>query len=539
VAGQQYEYAFDDIGNRTRAGTGGDQAGADLRYQDYTRNRLNQYASRTVPGYAQVLGSANSNATVSLWADTGAWAQTSRKGDYFRGELSFANNNGPVYASVNSVASLTNGSSPDIVTNVAGSLFVPATPEAFDYDDDGNLTSDGRWNYTWDAENRLVKMAPSTAVGPQNSIEFAYDWQSRRVRKQVWSGPNFDGTLTSDVRFVYDGWNLIATLDSQSSILQSFVWGLDLSGTLQGAGGVGGLLFINDLSSAIGDCAAAYDGNGNVTAVVSMSAGTNCATYEYGPFGELLRATGPMAKANPFRFSTKHQDDDTELLYFGFRYLNPSTAKWLGRDPIGEWGGQNLYGFVMNNPVLYEDWLGLQLFPPILSPPPVTPPIVEPVPPPITLPVPVPQPPITIPIPFPPQVPPMPMPPILLPPTTPSPTPSPSPAPSPQPGHPLPPDQGGPAWPHGPDGDCTPERKRFLQHRKDAICNLPRSCRKCKDDIQEVWRRIRINEACFQARKNIMDECYRGGDAAHKRALDDVEKVLKECYEASRALGAI
>jgi len=28
-----------------------------------------------------------------------------------------------------------------------------------------------------------------------------------------------------------------------------------------------------------------------------------------GPFGEVLRATGPMAKANPFRFSTKYQDD--------------------------------------------------------------------------------------------------------------------------------------------------------------------------------------------------------------------------------------
>jgi hypothetical protein len=33
--------------------------------------------------------------------------------------------------------------------------------------------------------------------------------------------------------------------------------------------------------------------------------------YQYGPFGELLRATGPMAKANPFRFSTKYQDDET------------------------------------------------------------------------------------------------------------------------------------------------------------------------------------------------------------------------------------
>ena len=33
------------------------------------------------------------------------------------------------------------------------------------------------------------------------------------------------GSAAVDQRFVYDGWNLIAILDSQSSILQSFCWG--------------------------------------------------------------------------------------------------------------------------------------------------------------------------------------------------------------------------------------------------------------------------------------------------------------------------
>ncbi len=55
-----------------------------------------------------------------------------------------------------------------------------------------------------------------------------------------------------------------------------------------------------------------------------------------GPFGELLRATGPMAKANPFRFSTKYQDDESDLLYYGLRYYNPSTGRWNSRDPLGD-----------------------------------------------------------------------------------------------------------------------------------------------------------------------------------------------------------
>ncbi|MGO8931765.1 MAG: RHS repeat-associated core domain-containing protein [Limisphaerales bacterium] len=53
-----------------------------------------------------------------------------------------------------------------------------------------------------------------------------------------------------------------------------------------------------------------------------------------GPFGEVIRATGPMAKVNPFRFSTKYQDDETDLLYYGYRYYKASTGTWLSRDPL-------------------------------------------------------------------------------------------------------------------------------------------------------------------------------------------------------------
>jgi len=55
VAGQQFEYAFDDIGNRTSTKEGGDSTGADLRSATYGANALNQYTNRTVPGgsYAQ------------------------------------------------------------------------------------------------------------------------------------------------------------------------------------------------------------------------------------------------------------------------------------------------------------------------------------------------------------------------------------------------------------------------------------------------------------------------------------------------------
>ena len=45
----------------------------------------------------------------------------------------------------------------------------------------------------------------------------------------------------SDIRFIYDGWNLVSETISnrQSTITNSYCWGLDLSGSLQGAGGIG------------------------------------------------------------------------------------------------------------------------------------------------------------------------------------------------------------------------------------------------------------------------------------------------------------
>jgi len=105
-----------------------------------------------------------------------------------------------------------------------------------------------------------------------------------------------------------------------------------------------------------------HDRNGNVIPPPNGPSEPNSAHYEYGPFGEVLRATGPMAAANPFRFSTKFQDDETGLLHYGYRYYNPSTGRWNSRDPADEDDQENLYGFVFNAPISSADMLGLYTF---------------------------------------------------------------------------------------------------------------------------------------------------------------------------------
>jgi RHS repeat-associated protein len=195
-------------------------------------------------------------------------------------------------------------------------------------------------------------------------ITFAYDWKGRRIQKQVQAGTS----VTNNTTFVYDSWNPIARLNAtNSNLLQYYVWGLDLSGTMQGAGlpsqseatagGVGGLLEMNDAVNGV--CFAGYDGNGNVAALVSAANGAVSALYEYGPFGEVIRKTGTMGTPNPFRFSTKFQDDETDLVYYGYRYYNTTLGRWLGRDPKTEGGALNLYSFVGNKPVAAIDFLGL------------------------------------------------------------------------------------------------------------------------------------------------------------------------------------
>jgi RHS repeat-associated protein len=350
VEGQQFAYSFDDIGNRKWAKTGGDSAGQNLRTSYYAANNRNEYTSRTVPGYLDLTGLAAATNAVTV-NDSAA----NRYGQYFRKELTVDNGSGPVWQGVTVTA--------PSETNVTGNVYLAPTNEVFGYDYDGNLTNDGRWTYTWDAENRPVTMYTNVAIGVPSEanlkIDFTYDVAGRRIQKVVsaWSGGAYVPQSTN--RFVYDGWNLVAEVTPASAPIRRYVWGLDLSGSEQGAGGVGGLVALCYQSTQTTNAFAAFDGNGNVVGLVNVADGAVIAQFEFGPFGELVRASGSMAGFVPMRFSTKYQDGETDLLYYGYRYYKCGTGSWVSRDPIGESGGRNLYALVGNCPVFGVDSFGL------------------------------------------------------------------------------------------------------------------------------------------------------------------------------------
>jgi RHS repeat-associated protein len=396
VAGQQFEYNFDDIGNRTSTGWGGDGTpAANLHYQGYAANNLNQYTSRGNPPFYQITGNASSAANISAWSDWGGNATLYRQGNYFMAEWYFDTSwlVLPVWTTINVEAAIPGGgpSGADLAAiGPTTHAYIPPTSESFTYDLDGNLTQDARWQYTWDAENRLVSVkaypnGPLLSTDSMWKLDFVYDAQGRRTQKiasqgywyynyywQIGWSPLYTNT------FIYDGWNLIAELTgaspSTSTLLRSYTWGTDLSGSTQAAGGVGGLLALNYHGAQTTNCFVACDGNGNVTALVDAANGTIAAQYDYGPFGEVIRATGPMAKVNPLRFSSKYQDDETDMLIFPCRPWR--DGRFLTRDPAEEPGctlllddvaddeddqinAGNLYRFAVNNPVSTFDGLGL------------------------------------------------------------------------------------------------------------------------------------------------------------------------------------
>ena len=355
VAGQQFQYAFDTIGNRTQTQAGGDASGANLRQANYTNNLLNQITSRDVPGYVEDQGSASSNATV-----TANGASAYRKGNYYRGELTVGNGSAPVYLAITNQGALTTNN-----VYVNGHALVAQTPEAFGYDADGNLTNDGKWSYTWDAENRLIGMQSLSSIPAlaQRQMAYAYDDQGRRIYARImdWNTNSINYTLITEERYWYDGWNIIGRADSATEMVQNFVWGLDLSGTMQGAGGVGGLLMLDDSQGA--SYFYGYDGNGNVLGLISANNGSTAAQYDYDPFLGVIRASGLMAKANPFLGSTKFYDWTTELYNYGHRPYRPATGTWPNRDPIEENGGPNLNAFVGNDLQNKIDGWGLISYP--------------------------------------------------------------------------------------------------------------------------------------------------------------------------------
>jgi RHS repeat-associated protein len=317
----------------------------------YTFNNLNQFASATRPSVTDVRGTVGPTLAEPSVKVNDVPVTVDAEGNFVREDVPLTSGPNQIVIEVKDKYNRTASVTRNVTRDTA--------PPTFSYDLNGNTTGDGLWTFTWNEENRLSEAVCNVGASScWRRLTFTYDGLGRRRTKLVssWTGSAWDPE--SEIRFVYDGNNLVAELDGldDNAILRSYVWGVDLSGTFDGAAGVGGLLMVSTFSPQPSAYYPLFDANGNITAYLDASDNA-VYTAEYSPFGKITATTG-TAPAQ-FGFSTIYRDQETGFLVYRFRYYDPNLGRWPSRDPMGEMGGVNLYAMVGNNPASVIDAFGM------------------------------------------------------------------------------------------------------------------------------------------------------------------------------------
>src|SRR6266446_928269 len=223
-------------------------------------------------------------------------------------------------------------------TNIVNA-YLPATA-SFQYDLNGNIKYDGQRAFDYDAENQLIRVTITNAF----KSEWVYDGRFRRriQREYQWQGNQW--VKTNETRFVCDGNLVIQERDSNNVAKVSYTRGADFRGSREVAGGIGGLVALTQNAATNTHYYYHSDGFGNVTGLVDTNAFV-VARYEYDPFGRPIVAYGPAANAQPYGFSSKYYHAPSGITLYERRPYLPDLQRWATSDPIGELGGNNLYGF--------------------------------------------------------------------------------------------------------------------------------------------------------------------------------------------------
>jgi RHS repeat-associated protein len=332
---EQLGYTYDPAGNlnvRTNNALG----------QTFNNNSLNELTTVMRTGTLTVVGNtstAATNVTVNgLIADRYT-------------DLTYARTNFPLVDATTNFTAIAGTSNGLWDTNTV-TMDLRAT-NTFVYDLNGNLRTNGTQILEYDDENRLV----TNWVPSAWKSEFIYDGDNRRriQRDYGWSGGVW--VKTNEVRLIYDGNITLQHRDSDNIPTLMLTRGLDLSGSFQGAGGIGGLLAMTESSSASSYYHA--DGNGNVTTLINTSQ-LIVARYLYDSFGNTLAISGPKAFVSPYRFSSKPIHEPSGHYDYLYRWYIPELQRFANADPLGEIGGMNLHSFLGNDPVNRLDPFGLE-----------------------------------------------------------------------------------------------------------------------------------------------------------------------------------
>jgi len=245
----------------------------------------------------------------------------------------FAKDNLALVDGPNSFTAVARDSAGRVDTNALNS-YLPSTLNIAS-DANGNMTTNGTRLFEYDDENQLTRITEPGAWMTAN----VYDGKLRRRIERNHEWRNGAWVQTSETRFVYDGNVILQERDQFNLPRVTLTRGLDLSGSLQGAGGIGGLLALSEMSNAQSPIHSYFhaDGNGNVTMLISTNQ-QMAARYLFDPFGNTLAASGPKALVNRYRFSSKPIHELSGMYDYRYRWYAPELQRWPNRDPLDELG---------------------------------------------------------------------------------------------------------------------------------------------------------------------------------------------------------
>ena len=218
--------------------------------------------------------------------------------------------------------------------NVSNEL--TSTPSTtYSYDSNGNttteVTSSGTTTFAWDYENRLTSV---TLPGSGGTVTFKYDPFGRRIYKSSSTGTSI---------YAYDSVNLIEETNASGGVVSRYTQGQNIDEPLA--------MLRNNTTSYY-----QADGLDSVTSL-SNPAGSLAQTYGFDSFGKQTSSSGSLT--NPFQYTAREIDPETNLYFYRARYYDPNTGRFLSEDPIGFKGGIDFYRYVSNNPINVADPFGL------------------------------------------------------------------------------------------------------------------------------------------------------------------------------------
>jgi RHS repeat-associated protein len=210
----------------------------------------------------------------------------------------------------------------------------------FTYDQNGNtVTKNGidTFSYTYDRKNQLIRVEKNHKM----QEEYVYNGDGCRIKKTEWVESLQE---YQTVAYVYSGANIIYEKNLDTGSYAVYVYGPN-GRIAKKVGGLTDYYLVDHLGS---------------TRLITDESGNIITDVTYMPFGE----SAVNGVEDHYLYNGKERDS-TGLYYYGARYYDPETGRFLTRDHLKgnciEPQSLNLYSYCLNNPLRYTDPLGFQV----------------------------------------------------------------------------------------------------------------------------------------------------------------------------------